>query len=254
MPRGTHVTPHRGPRRPRALHRARALPVLAGRRGRPRPGAGRAGRHSRGGRARDRPQGAPLLPGSRRRSGRGWRAPDTRWCRWCGRWTAPARATPAATCTGARPPRTSRRPASSSRCAGPTTSSCASSPRFWPRWADLAERTRTSCSRPHARPARGARHLRLQGGGVDRRARPSRGASAGLRAARVRGHAGRRRRDARLAGRARPGHPGEDGGAAGLHPMPMPARTIGDHQAEYVLLLAHARGHLQQDRTRDLHA
>src|SRR6266540_4901357 len=43
------------------------------------------------------------------------------------RWIAPARETPAATCTGGRPPRTSRRPASSSRCAGPTTSSCASS-------------------------------------------------------------------------------------------------------------------------------
>ena len=39
-------------------------------------------------------------------------------------------------------------------------------------------------------------------------------------------------------GRARPGHPGQDGGAPrACAPMPVPARTIGDHQAEYVMLL-----------------
>ena len=80
--------------------------------------------------------------------------------------------------------------------------------------ADLAERTKdVLLPGPHARPARGAGDVRLQGGGVDRRAGPPRRAAARLRGPRVRGHAGRRRRDAGLAGRAGPGHPGQDGRA-----------------------------------------
>jgi adenylosuccinate lyase len=39
----------------------------------------------------------------------------------------------------------------------------------------------------------------------------------------------------------------------GMRPMSMPARTIGDHQAEYVTLLGSPRGHRRQDRARDLH-
>ena len=40
----------------------------------------------------------------------------------------------------------------------------------------------------------------------------------------------------------------------GMRPMPVPARTIGDHQAEYVLLLGMLAATAQQDRARDLHA
>ena len=63
-------------------------------------------------------------------------------------------------------------------------------------------RRRHADGRPHARPARGAGHLRLQGRGLDRRAAaPCRAPAAGG-AAPVRRHAGRRRRHLCLARRA----------------------------------------------------
>ena len=40
----------------------------------------------------------------------------------------------------------------------------------------------------------------------------------------------------------------------GMTPMPVPSRTLGDHQAEYVSLLGLAGRHLQQDRAGNLHA
>ena len=69
-------------------------------------------------------------------------------------------------------------------------------------------RRRHADRRPHARPARGAGDLRLQGRGVDRRAAaPCRAAAAGG-AAPVRRDAGRRRRHLRLARRAGAGGAG----------------------------------------------
>ena len=63
-------------------------------------------------------------------------------------------------------------------------------------------RRRHADGRPHARPARGAGDLRLQGRGLDRRAAaPCRAAAPGG-AAPVRRHAGRRRRHLRLARQA----------------------------------------------------
>ncbi len=111
--------------------------------------------------------------------------------------------------------------------------------------ADLAERTKdVLLPGPHPWPARGAGHLRLQGRGVDRRARPPRRAPAGLRGPRVRGHAGRRRGHARLAGRARPGHPGADGRVP-RHAADALARAHHRRPPGRVRAAAgHARGHL----------
>ena len=67
--------------------------------------------------------------------------------------------------------------------------------------------------RPHARPARGAGHVRLQGRRVDRRAAAPRRALPAGGAAPLRGHAGRRGRHLRLARRAGSRGAGRDGPA-----------------------------------------
>jgi hypothetical protein len=97
--------------------------------------------------------------------------------------------------------------------------------------AGLAERTKDMLlpGRTHGQHA-AARHVRLQGCRVDRRAGAPRGAAGRLRAPRVRRDAGRRRRHARLAGPGRARHPGEDGGAARpgphAHARRAPSATI----------------------------
>ena len=111
-----------------------------------------------------------------------------------------------------------------------------------------------AAARPHPWPARGAGDVRLQGRGVDRRtAAPCRAAAPGG-AADVRCHAGRRRRDLRLARQAGAAGAGGhrqaarlrlDGGAVARARRPsggehLPARPAGRD--------------LRQDRPRDLHA
>ena len=127
--RGTHVAPDRRPRRAGAVHRGRALSVLARRGGGPGAGSGRAGHHPGERRPRDHRQGAPVVPWISRRCARDWPAPAILWCRSSGSSIGSARGTRGATCTGGPRPRTSPRRASSCRFAAPTTSSCASSRR-----------------------------------------------------------------------------------------------------------------------------
>ena len=105
-------------------------------------------------------------------------------------------------------------------------------------WAARRARQGHAPAGTHARPARAARHVRLQGGRLDRRAVPSRRAPP------------RRPRAASsspcsAAARARWPRSGRSAWPSrtkmaerlGMTPMPVPARTIGDHQAEYVRLL-----------------
>ena len=73
-------------------------------------------------------------------------------------------------------------------------------------------RRRDADRRPHPRPARGARHLRLQGRGLDRRTDPPYRTLPPGRTAAVRRHAGRRGRDLCLARQERAA------GAAGHRP------------------------------------
>ena len=101
-----------------------------------------------------------------------------------------------------------------------------------------------AAARPHPRPARGARDVRLQGGGVDRRARAA--TSSACAAARIAcSWPCWAAAPARWPRSASSGLATQDKMAArlGLRPMPVPARTIGDHQAEYVTLLGHAGRH-----------
>ncbi len=147
-------------------------------------------------------------------------------------------ATPAGTCTGARRPRTSPRPASSCRCGAPTTSSCASSPRILTTLADLAERTKDvllpgRTHGQHAVPATFGFKVAVWIDELGRHVERLRGCEGRVFVAMLGGGAGT------LASLGEPGLATQDKMAArlGMRPMPVPARTIGDHQAEYVMLL-----------------
>ncbi len=107
---------------------------------------------------------------------------------------------------------------------------------------------------PHARPARAAADLRLQGRGLDRRnAAPCRTAAAG-RTTPVRGDVRRRCRDVRVGGRARAGDPGTHGGAS-RHAADAGAGADDNGPSGGICRPARVAGRdLRQDRAGNLHA
>ena len=89
--------------------------------------------------------------------------------------------------------------------------------------ARIAESTKgLRAPRPHARPARRPRHLRLQSLRLDRRTLPPRRPAARLRRPRIRRNARRRRRHPRIARRNRPRHPRPHGATARNAPNAKP--------------------------------
>ena len=161
---------------------------------------------------------------------------------------------PAATSTGAPPPKTSPRPGSCCRCGGHTASSSACWAPILPRSPTWPNAVPRCCCRGARRAARRTGHLRPQSCHLDRRAVPPHRAAARLRAARVRRHARRRRRHTGLARRGRRRGAGADGGAARSRadddPVPHAWRPPGGvrHAA------GAAGGYLQQDRARAVRA
>ena len=107
--------------------------------------------------------------------------------------------------------------------------------------------------RPHPWPARGARDLRLQGRGLDRRIAAPRRATAPGGPAPVRRHAGRRRRHLRLARQAGSAGAGRHRPPTRLRPMTVPSRALGRSPGGEHLHPRSARCHRRQDRARDLH-
>ena len=203
-------------RHPRAVPAGEPLAGLAGRRGRAGPRAGRTRHHPCRCRRGDRARGAAGTAGPRAHR-RGLR-PHRPHHRAAGLGAVPrgrraARRLGALGCDDAEH--------------HPDRRSAGAAPGAWRvpppdrRGADRDGRSRRARrghadGRPHARPARGAGHVRLQGRGLDRRAAaPCRTAAPG-RAAAVRRHAGRRRRDICLAGEAGAAGAGGDRPAARL--------------------------------------
>ena len=224
-------------------------------RGRAGPRAGRARHHSGRRRRGHRGQGEARADGPRAdRRGLRPHRPHPR-AAGLGARRASSASRMAAGCIGAPRRRTSPRPAIFWCCARPTRSSSARSARCWPPWPiSPSARRRHADGRPHPRPARGARHLRLQGRGLDRRAdAPCRAAAPGG-AAPVRRHAGRRRRHLRLARQA------GTAGAAGHRPpagLRLDGRALaraGRSPGGEYLRARPARRDLRQDRARGLYA